>query len=173
MPPSTSFCRNCFLWKWSLQWVVDRVWGLWVSATQSILELHWDSSNHGDPAALVLQDHPLHMLYQPTGRVDVGVGHLKVLDLDLSGNWMVQTPTSPAPVSLRPALPNCSGNGQGQLTHACFLLELLWGGQWEVGPAQHSIGSSTGPQTVTQATYVHMAFHGNTGYWHQPRSLLR
>ena len=40
---------------------------------------------HGNPAAFVLQDWPLHMLLQFIDGVDVEVGQLKVLDLGLGG----------------------------------------------------------------------------------------
>ena len=41
---------------------------------------------HGDPAAFVLQDQPLHVLEQFIHGVDVGVGQPKPLDLGLGGS---------------------------------------------------------------------------------------
>lgn len=40
---------------------------------------------HGNSAALILQDQPLHALQQLTGGTDVRVAQLKSLDLGLSG----------------------------------------------------------------------------------------
>lgn len=60
-------------------------------ATLSILDSHWDTSQisfyfapcHGDPAALDLQDWPLHVLQQFIDGLDVGLGQLKPLELGL------------------------------------------------------------------------------------------
>jgi hypothetical protein len=59
-------------------------------ATLSKLNPHKDSFQiscifpvSGDPAAFILQDWPLHVLQQFINEVDVGVGQLKALDLDL------------------------------------------------------------------------------------------
>jgi len=41
---------------------------------------------HGDPAALDLQDWPLHMLQHLTDGVDFGVSQLKAPGLDLGGS---------------------------------------------------------------------------------------
>ena len=41
---------------------------------------------HGDLKALGLQDQPLHVLQWFIDGVDVGLGQLKVLDLDLGGS---------------------------------------------------------------------------------------
>lgn len=75
----------------SLEWIKP-----FVSATLSILGPHQDSSLrypvlalcHWHSAALILQDWPLHELRQLIGGVDVGVGHLQVLDQCLVGSWV-------------------------------------------------------------------------------------
>ena len=58
------------------------------SATLSILDPHWDSSQiscccqcHGDPVVLDLQNQPLHVLQHFMDGVDIGVGQFKALDL--------------------------------------------------------------------------------------------
>lgn len=60
-------------------------------AILSIMCHHRDSSGpvvalcYGDPAALVMQHQPLHLLQLFIGGVDVGVGQLNTVSLGLDG----------------------------------------------------------------------------------------
>lgn len=92
---------------------------------------------HGEPAALVLQDQPLHMLQQLISGVDVRVGQLKQ-SLGLGGGCCVQPTSSPAPTPLGPALLFCPGEWQGQFS--CF------------GLARDGTGSPTGMNSIGAAS---------------------
>jgi hypothetical protein len=94
---STPFHPNSFTCKCSLQWVTGLVQGLWLLLhyqywifTGTPLGYPAVALCHGDPAAFVLQDQPLHVLEQFIHGVDVGVGQPKPLDLGLGGSWVGQ-----------------------------------------------------------------------------------
>lgn len=63
------------------------------SSTSSILDPHQESSwiscccpvCHGDPAALDLQNQPFQPPQQFIDEVDIGMGQLKVLNMDMGG----------------------------------------------------------------------------------------
>ena len=63
---------------------------------------------HGGPAALILQDQPLHMLQRAIDAVDDGVEQLRAPDLGLGGSWGIPPasfPVSTATGASSPALP--------------------------------------------------------------------
>lgn len=83
----------------------------------SILDPHQDSSQisliHGDPAALVLQNQPIHILQQLIDDIDVGVDQLKAQDLGLGGG---QPTSSPEPVPKGTSVLHCPGEGKNHLS---------------------------------------------------------
>jgi hypothetical protein len=67
---------------------------------------------HRDPAALVLQDQPLHKFHHFQDWIDIGVGQLKAQDLSLGGSYFDQPTRIPVPCATR--------GGTGPSTGASF-----------------------------------------------------
>ena len=102
------FAQNRFN-EWSLQCITGLVQGLWLLLhhqywilTRTPLRYPVVAMCHGDPAALDLQDRPLHMFHQFINVVDAGVVNSKSRILA----WMV------AELVSLPALPHTHRQGQ-------------------------------------------------------------
>jgi hypothetical protein len=109
---SIFLCPHIVTCKYSLQWVTGLVQGLWLLWHHQ----YWIFTGtpprylvflcHGDSAALGQQGWPFHMSQPFT---ELGVVHLRALDLGLCGSRVGQPTCSPLSAPPGQALPHCSG----------------------------------------------------------------